>query len=108
MVLIEYKCIICVKYYKTYQTLWNHTKKFHTPSIPTNNPIVIHSIPNVVQNNNYVVHAFLCKFCGNNYSNRQNKWKHEQKCKIKYNTKQTISLIILDISNKTLTLNPKP
>ena len=26
---MEYKCKICIKYYKSYQSLWNHTNKFH-------------------------------------------------------------------------------
>ena len=26
---MEYNCKICDKKYKTYQSLWNHNKKFH-------------------------------------------------------------------------------
>ena len=29
----EYNCKICNKKYKSYQSLWNHNKKFHNPNV---------------------------------------------------------------------------
>jgi hypothetical protein len=32
---MEYRCTICDKKYKTYQTLWKHNKYFHNYEKPT-------------------------------------------------------------------------
>ena len=76
------KCNICNKIYKSYKSLWNHNKKYHINGVFQSMPIVIPCIPTVLQKD------FLCKFCSNNYSTRQNKWKHEQKCQPKHNKAQ--------------------
>ena len=73
------KCNICNKIYKSYKSLWNHNKKYHINGVFQSMPIVRPCIPTVLQKD------FLCKFCSNNYSTRQNKWKHEQKCQPKHN-----------------------
>lgn len=81
---MEYRCDICNKNYKTYQTLWKHNKQFH--KIPT--PIVAQSYPKSTPNisddilkNTLAKHS--CTYCKKIYSSRQNKWKHQQKCKYK-------------------------
>ena len=76
---MSFDCKVCNKKYKSYQSLWNHNKKFHVNPINT----VIQSNPIVIQSNPDVIQKFNCKYCKNAYSNRQNKWKHEQKCKHK-------------------------
>jgi len=73
---MDNKCNICNKYYKTYQTLWKHNKKFHNTNttICTSNVLISTSI--------CTSNKYQCKYCSKNYSSRQNKWSHEQKCKI--------------------------
>ena len=41
----KFKCNDCEKYYKSYQSLWNHKKKFHTQNIPIISPNVENNIP---------------------------------------------------------------
>lgn len=69
----EYKCKICNKEYKTYQTWWKHNKKFHTSRKPTINS------QNIILNNEK---PYGCRYCSKGYDIIQSRWKHEQKCKI--------------------------
>lgn len=76
----KYICNICNKNYSSKSSLCNHNKKFHKDEyIPNvticNQENIIQSIPDDIDT------KYLCKYCNKNYSNRQNKWKHEQKCK---------------------------
>jgi hypothetical protein len=51
----DYNCKICIKKYKTYQTLWKHNKKFHnTPSEQPSTNILMNS-NNVLTNSNNVL-----------------------------------------------------
>lgn len=65
-------CNICKKEYSTYQSLWNHNKKYHsvTPSTSCNNP----STPSIC------IESITCKYCKKVLSNRQSRWRHERKC----------------------------
>ena len=54
----EYKCNICNKYYNSYQSLWNHNKKFHTK----------------IEKN------YKCTYCSNTYKHQSNKLRHEKTC----------------------------
>ena len=77
----EYNCKLCNKEYSCYQSLWNHNKKYHTNECTPN---VFQSIPlctPIVSQTNESLNKYQCKYCDNNYSSRQNRWKHEQKCK---------------------------
>ena len=82
---IEYRCLICDKNYKTYQTLWKHNKKFHNNNNCNSIPIVSESIPIVSESIPIVsiinIDKNTCKICNKKYSSPQNRWKHEQKCK---------------------------
>ena len=84
---MEFKCEHCNKSYKSYQSRWNHIKKYNTDeSIPNVLKCIPEGIPKSIPNgihkdeNKFVV--LTCKFCKKIYSTRQNRWKHEQKCKI--------------------------
>ena len=81
---MSHHCILCNKYYSSYKSLWNHKKKFHNDNVFQCTPNVLQSIPNVIhQSTPNIGNEYACKYCSNFYSSRQNKWKHEQKCKIK-------------------------
>jgi hypothetical protein len=76
---IEYKCKVCNKQYKTYQTLWKHNKKFHDQNIINNNHSTIINQPNIIINQS----KNECNYCKKIFSHYNNKWRHEKKCKIK-------------------------
>jgi len=100
----NFKCDICKKYYKSYQSLWKHKKIYHVKSKPDSKPEVVESKPDskpkvykskseVSQNevivsqdvcnselNKEYTNKYKCKFCSNEYKFKQSKWKHEQKC----------------------------
>ncbi len=78
---IEYKCNICNKFYKTYQTLWKHNKKFHCNKVTESNGLVTES--NGLVTNNIIINKSLqCKYCNKLFKYKQNKYEHEKKvCK---------------------------
>ena len=82
----DFYCKQCKKQYASYQSYWNHNKKNHTSAvvqcIPSCIPNVVQCIPKVIQEEI----SYKCMYCNKNYSSRQNKWKHEQKCKNMKNT----------------------
>jgi hypothetical protein len=97
---MEYKCDKCVKYYKTYQTLWKHNKEFHKnnshkkdisshnlaiSSHNTNHNTTTSSHNVVIYNNNH--DSLICKICNKNFQNRSNRWRHEKKCIINNDNK---------------------
>ena len=88
---MEYFCDICNKKYKSYQSRWNHIKKFHTyEKCSEMEHGCSKSVPNVVQKNQ----NYQCIFCNKIYANRHSKWKHQQTCKEK-NSLNTDEIICL-------------
>jgi hypothetical protein len=79
---MDYRCNDCNKEYKSYQSLWNHNKKFHILIVSKNTPDVSKNTLDVSKN---ILNKITCKFCNKEYSTPQNRWKHEQKCKKKEN-----------------------
>ena len=88
---MEFKCNICDKQYKSYQTLWNHKKIKHTP-----------------KNNN-----IICELCNKEFTRNDNlKYHKNNTCKIKNNEINKINILedkieqlenkINNISNNTL------
>ena len=74
---MEYKCNICNKNYKSYQSLWNHNFKFHKNT----NTNVYNSLKISIQNtNNTSDDNSICKYCDKKLSNRQSRWRHEKIC----------------------------
>ena len=67
---MTYSCTSCNKTYKSNTGLWLHNKKHHS-----NN-----DQPEKTNVN-------MCKYCQGVYSCKQSRWKHEQKCKIKFENK---------------------
>jgi hypothetical protein len=74
---IEHECKICIKKYKSYQTLWKHNKKFHKTKI------------NIISQNTHTKYQdpskkeYKCKYCKKNYSRNDNLKRHEKTCKQK-------------------------
>ena len=89
----DYICKVCNKQYKTYKSLWNHNKKYHsiyTPiSISLYKPNISQDKSNINQDKPYP--NYKCTFCNKVYKHFQSRWKHQQICKnIKYNDTNSI------------------
>jgi hypothetical protein len=67
-----HNCDICNKNYKSYKSLWNHKKSFHS------NIINVENKPIEIINNKY-----SCDICNKNFNSRQAKFMHNKVCKEK-------------------------
>ncbi len=91
----NYNCTICNKLYKSYQSLWNHNKKFHVEKNVARNIIIINdSFDNntAVQESNLLVTksnlSLQCKYCHKIFNHKQNKYVHQKNvCESKYKKK---------------------
>ena len=96
----EFTCIICNKCYSSQSSLCNHNKKFHII-----NSTFCTAKSTAICTSKCTSNINKCKYCFKNYSSRQNKWNHEQKCKNKENKideinelKQTINELKAQVS----------
>ena len=96
---MAYTCKICIKEYKTYQTLWNHNKIFHNDNI-IESPRKSEKSPKKTEESPMKI--YNCKFCNKIYNNKNSRWSHEQKCN-KINSKE---LELKIIQEKNLCLHP--
>ena len=67
---MEHKCTVCDKLYKSYQSLWNHNKKFHKFNVNQMSKNVNQMSKNVKEmSNNVNTHSdsskYNCKKCDN-------------------------------------------
>ena len=83
---MEYKCEICIKNYKSYQSLWNHNYKYHNFNI-------LKKITNL-----------YCKYCNKKISRIDNLHRHEIKCKIKNENISNFELEIIRLKNQLNTI----
>ena len=99
MEFIDFKCKICNKKYKSYQSLWNHNKKFHA-----NIDIVSQIKSNKCQiMSSKCQNKIICENCNKEFNTRQAKSYHKKSCihninelaKIKEETRQTELLLAL-------------
>ena len=114
---MEYKCNICVKLYKSYQSLWNHNNKYHIPFISNLSALSASEINNLSANNQHFIkleeiNKCICKYCSKEYKHIQSRWRHEQKCK-NQNSQLTVNVQILEkkieeLSNKIETHQKAP
>ena len=127
---IEYKCNICNKFYKTYQTLWKHNKKFHnnknkqlrhvstittpystitTPysTITTPDSTIITPVSTITTPDSTITtpNIHKCKYCNNIFSRNYSVIRHEKICKIKPD--QNIEEKKLELEEKKLLLQLK-
>lgn len=120
----KFICKTCERYYKSYQSLWNHNKKFHSNNKPNINRISTTYQPNVNQIS--TEYKYYCKFCNKGYNINQSRWKHQQKCNktlikkynelkeenelLKDNFKKEIDNLknqMLELMNKNCKMHPK-
>jgi hypothetical protein len=116
---MEFKCKICIKQYKSYQSLWNHNHKFHS-NITIQKPTITNQIPSIKQPEIQPVITgckYICKFCNKSFNHYNNKWRHQKTCKHKNNIveenkllKQSLDEIkkqLLTIMNDKCKIHPK-
>ena len=97
---MEYKCNICNKHYKSYQSLWNHNHiKHNTKMSYTSSKTVIHT-PKVTPPNKK---TYECIYCKNIFSRSDNLKRHHIICSqksehesSKTSEKETEKNILLD------------
>ena len=84
----EYKCKICNKKYKSYQSLWNHNNKFHDSINLKKSEIQCNLTEKSPKNckissifNTKIASEYFCRYCKKIYYNKNSRWSHEQKCK---------------------------
>ena len=99
---MPYKCDNCDKNYKSYQSLWNHNKKFHTNKNNKDIKIISNDIK-IISKNNIKLLENECQYCNKKLSDRHSKWRHEKTCKRKKHK------IVADIAikNKVIKLTNK-
>ena len=85
---VEFKCIICIKVYSSYKSLWNHNKKFHNINILITSENILKSSDKVLINSNTKI--YKCRECNKSFNNIKTRWSHEQKCKNKENKEDEI------------------
>jgi len=79
---MDFNCNTCNKIYKSYQSLWNHNKKFHNDICSITTTKINQISTNI---NQLSTKKYICKHCNKSYNIIQSRWKHEQKCKSKNN-----------------------
>jgi hypothetical protein len=102
---MEYKCTICIKNYKSYKSLWNHNKQFHTTvEIIKNNHLNTFIDKNIIKNDDNTLNKNIikCDICNKVFSFYQNKWRHAKKCKENLNSKLLEENKLLKESMETL------
>lgn len=87
-----YRCITCNKIYSSYQSLWNHNKKFHNNLTSerlhmTSNDFNLTSNDfNLTSNdfNTKIINKYLCQYCNNEFTRKNNLNYHiKNRCKEK-------------------------
>jgi hypothetical protein len=88
---MEFICKPCNLKYKTQSGLWKHNGKNHTI---TNKPSVTITISKLNKKS-----SFNCIHCVKQFSSKQSKWRHEQKCQVKNTFDKRISQLESIINN---------
>jgi hypothetical protein len=90
---MEIICEICNKKYASNQSRSNHIRKYHKVTDYTDVHNDHKKVTNLVEENVDNVSIMstknnICKFCNKELCNRKSRWRHEQKCKEKYNVSE--------------------
>ena len=95
----KFICKICNNYYKSYQSLWNHNRRFHPnlnhseQNMSISMSILSHSEPKLI--------LFKCDFCDKEYKHIQSKNRHQKKCMLIYKNKcEKLEKENLELKNK--------
>ena len=105
-----YRCDKCDKNYKDKTGLWYHNNKYHKQTCHQNvtkyDKISTDCHQNVHKKDfNYEINIFECKYCKKNLSNRQSRWRHEQKCNNSNNNNEIVEQLKNQITEIQLQLS---
>jgi hypothetical protein len=81
-------CKQCLKQYSSYQSWWNHNKKFHISKTIKSNHLGNHLVINNNQESPHDNRSLQCKFCNKLFTHKNNRWRHEKTCKEKEKREQ--------------------
>ena len=77
---MEFECKVCNKKYSSYQSIWNHNKRYHTQDEPKTTQQVIRND----SNNN-----ITCEYCKKEFTRKNNMIRHQKTCKDKENKQKS-------------------
>jgi len=101
---MEFKCKICNKIYKSYQSLWNHNHKYHDNE-NHNPPQSDHILPHFDHKNPHsTTNNLSCNHCNKIFSRIDSLNRHIKTCKIK-NDQEVISKSNLEETIKKIIKN---
>jgi len=83
---MSHTCKICNKQYVSYQSWWNHNKKFHEQNVDISEKHTNSS--DYIQKSD--IKTYLCRKCNTEFTNVKTRWSHEKKCKKDINIKESI------------------
>ena len=99
----DYKCNICNKGYTSYQSIWNHNKKFHDYNVKEDVKNVKKNVKENYENVKYVKEnvkkSLICDYCNKLFNTRAAKSIHKKTCC--KNNAQTIVSDIEKIKEET-------
>ena len=103
-----FRCKICDKYYASASSLCNHNVRMHSESRSENG--LIRSEKGLMRSDkcmnnsglNTTYKKYTCRFCNKEYTNKQSRWSHEQKCKVNTVTKKNNN--VDELKNMIVTL----
>ena len=83
----KYKCYICVKFYKSYQSLWHHNNRFHNQNMTKKVDIDDHNMTKKVEidiehDQNMTIKKtenICCEYCNKKLSTYTHRKRHEKK-----------------------------
>ena len=103
---MEYKCKICKKLYKSYQSLWNHNNRYHITNENKMQTLINFSANKMTTFEKTKLDNTkddcVCKYCNKILSHRNSRWRHEKICTKKINIEKQ-----LDDINKKLEIIEK-
>jgi hypothetical protein len=105
----DYKCKECNKGYTSYQSLWNHNKKFHT----NNSCKVLKSSDNCSEKvliKSEIINldkSYYCRCCNKIFHNVKTRWSHEKVCKQEKNSNNDIIKLKEETKQKEIDLEIK-
>ena len=95
--MVDYNCNICNKKYASYQSYWNHNKKFHNNNQDLTNENNNKDLTN--ENNNQdltdedKIQKYKCEYCNKEFNDKSNMYRHKKNiCEKKINNNIDVNI----------------
>jgi hypothetical protein len=104
----KYKCDKCMKYYKSYQSIWHHNNRYHkqnmTKKVDNDDHHMTNKVEIDIKNDQNITikktENTLCEYCNKKLSTYTHRKRHEKKCPIKLDNE--INMIRLQKENEEI------